>query len=248
MVSVALERAGFLAAFVERTGGVSRPPFDSLNVSYSVGDDPDAVSANRRKATEGFGLTAFAVPGLIHQTTILPVGPARARDGFGSPPTVLRSADGLSTKQVGLALGGFSADCIIAVMADPRRGRVALVHAGWRGLAAGMVGKAARVFSDRREILVAIGPAIGPCHYEVGEEVVRSVGASSSAGAIAERRRGAWFLDLVSTTGAMLREEGIRHVDDTGLCTACHADRLFSFRSESRTGRHLAMAVRLPGV
>jgi YfiH family protein len=246
MVSVSLERAGFLAAFVERTGGASRHPFDSLNVSYSVGDDPDAVATNRRRATEAFGLTALAVPGLIHGTTILPVGPARAGDGFRSPPTVLRSADGLSTTRAGLPLGAFSADCVIAVMGDPSRGRVALVHAGWRGLAAGMMRKAAALFPDRREIRVAIGPAIGPCHYEIGEEVVRAVGAASGSGAVTERRGRAIYLDLVATTRAILRKEGITRVDDTGLCTACNAGRLFSFRGEGRTGRHLALAVRLP--
>jgi polyphenol oxidase len=246
IVSVALERAGFLAAFMERTGGVSRPPFDSLNVSYSVGDDPGAVGANRRRASKGLRVSGFAVPGLIHRTSILPVGPARAADGFRSPPTVLRRADGLSTRRAYLPLGAFSADCVIAVMADPARGRVALVHAGWRGLAAGMVRKAAGVFPDRQEVRVAIGPAIGPCHYEVGEEVVRAVAAASPAGAIAERRHGTLYLDLVSTTRAMLREEGIRWVDDTGLCTACHPDQLFSFRGEGRTGRHLAVAMRFP--
>jgi len=91
LVSLSLERAGFLAAFAERTGGSSAAPFHSLNVSFSVGDDPDAVAANRRRVIQAFDMASFAVPGLVHGTTILPVGPARAGDGFRGPADLLRA-------------------------------------------------------------------------------------------------------------------------------------------------------------
>lgn len=245
LVSLDLERAGFLAAFAERTGGVSATPFSSLNVSFSVGDDPDAVAANRRKLTHAFRIASFAVPGLVHRTTILPVGPARAEDGFRGPSDVLRAADGLHTKRADSPLAAFSADCVIAVMAAPGEGRVALVHAGWRGMAAGILHRAASLFADRAQVMVAIGPTIGPCHYEVGEDVALAVGAASQAGAVTERRGGRRYLDLVATTGAILGELGIRRVQDTGLCTACEEDRFFSFRKEGSTGRHLALAMKL---
>ncbi len=245
MVSSTLEEAGFLAAFLERTGGASRAPFDSLNVSYSVGDDAAAVASNRRLATEAFDIDAFAVPGLVHGTTILPVGPARARDGFEGPAAALGSADGLHTQRVGLALGAFSGDCIIAVMADPGERRVALVHAGWRGMAAGILQRAAGLFARPGEVHVAVGPTIGQCHYGVGDDVALAVAAGSSAGAVTIRRDGHLFLDLVGTARAVLGEVGVRRVEDTGLCTACHPDRLFSFRAEGTTGRHLALAMRM---
>lgn len=245
LVSLDLERAGFLAAFAERTGGLSGTPFHSLNVSFSVGDDPDAVAANRRTMTQAFDIPSFAVPGLIHGTTILPVGAARAGEGFRGPAGVLRAADGLHTKRAGLPLAGFSADCVIAVMAAAAEGRVVLVHAGWRGMAAGILQKAAALFRNRGQVMVAIGPAIGPCHYEVGEDVVAAVAAASPAGAVTERRSGRRYLDMVATTAAILGEVGIRRVEDTGLCTACEGGRFFSFRQEGSTGRHLALAMRL---
>lgn len=245
LVSLNLERAGFLAAFAERTGGVSAAPFHSLNVSFSVGDDPGAVAANRRKVAQAFDIAAFAVPGLVHGTTILPVGPARAGDGFRGPAHLLRAADGLHTIRAGLPLAGFSADCVIAVMAAPGEGRVALVHAGWRGMAAGILQKAASLFRDRGQVMVAIGPAIGRCHYEVGEDVASALATATPAGAVTERRGGRLYLDLVATTAAILGEVGIRRVEDTGLCTACEGGRFFSFRQEGSTGRHVAMAMRL---
>lgn len=244
-VATPLEDAGFLAAFLERTGGSSAEPFDSLNVSFGVGDDPAAVLANRRAAASAFGLKAFAVPGLVHGTTLTAVGPGRARDGFLGPAEALGKADGLHTRTAGLALGAFSGDCVIAVMGSPRERRVAMVHAGWRGLVSGILQKAATLFAERSEVRVGIGPAIGPCHYEVGEDVALAVTAASPSGAVTERRKGRWYLDLVGTTRSILREEGIRRLWDTGLCTTCERRRLFSFRAEGKTGRHLALAMRL---
>jgi YfiH family protein len=244
-IATRLEDAGFLAAFLERTGGSSAEPFDSLNVSFGVGDDPASVLTNRRAAASAFAMKAFAVPGLVHGTTLSAVGRGRRLDGFLGLPDAFAEADGLHTRTAGLALGGFSGDCVIAVMASPREGRVALVHAGWRGLASGILRKAAALFADRAEVRVGIGPAIGPCHYEVGEEVVLAVTAASPSGAVAGRRRGRWHLDLVGTTKSILREEGIRRLWDTGLCTACERRLLFSFRAEGKTGRHLALAMRL---
>jgi YfiH family protein len=245
LVSTSLEREGFLAAFLERTGGQSTTPFHSMNASYSVGDDADAVAANRRTVTEAFGIASFAVPGLVHGTTILPVGSARAGDGFDGPAGGLASADGLYTRRARLPLAGFSADCVIAVMAEPRQGRVALVHAGWRGMAAGILQKAAALFDQPGQLTVAIGPAIGPCHYEVGEDVALAVAAGSPAGAVTEWRRGHLYLDLAATTAGIFRELGIRRVQDTALCTACQDGRLFSFRRDGATGRHLALAMKL---
>jgi len=244
LVAIALERDGFLAAFLERGGGTSPAPFVSLNVSYGVGDDPRNVTANRRRAAEAFGVAGFAVPGLIHGTKLSAVGPERATDGFLGLAETFRAADGLHTDSANVPLAEFSADCVVAILASPRERRVAIVHAGWRGMAAGVLQRGAVLFEDRREVRVAIGPAIGPCHYEVGEEVVLAVSAGSPAGAVTRRLGARVFLDLAGTTRAILNAEGIGRVYDTGLCTACEPDRLFSFRAEGATGRHLALAMR----
>jgi YfiH family protein len=246
LVARELEGAGFLAAFLERAGGRSGAPFDSLNGSFQVGDrDPD-VRENRRRTAEAFGLERFCVPGLVHGTEIAIVGPARAADGFDAPATLLASADGTTTRTPGVALGAFSADCVIAILADPRDGRVALVHAGWRGLAAGIVQRGVAQFADRREVRAAIGPAIRACHYEVGDEVVAAVDAGSPAGAVTERRGGRAFLDLPGTFRAILHAEGIGRVEDAEVCTACEASRFYSYRRDGTTGRHLALGLRLP--
>lgn len=246
LVARELEGAGFLAAFLERTGGRSAAPFDSLNGSFQVGDRDVDVRANRRRVADAFGLERFCVPGLVHGTEVAIVGAARVADGFAGPATLLASADGTTTRTPGVGLGAFSADCVIAVLADPRDGRIALVHAGWRGLAGGIVQRGAALFPDRREVRAAIGPAIRACHYEVGEEVVIAVEARSPAGAVAERRGGRAFLDLPGTFRAVLESEGIRRVEDTEACTACDDSRFYSYRRDGATGRHLALAMRLP--
>lgn len=244
-VATTLERDGFLAAFLERSGGVSAGPFSSLNGSYLVGDDEAAVHENRRRVAEAFGLERFCVPGLVHGTRISEVGPRQATDGSRGPARALADADGTTTTEPGIGLGAFSADCLIALMGHPREGRVAMVHAGWRGLAAGILRRAAMRFDDPGEVRVALGPTIGPCHYEVGEEVVLAVDAGSSAGVVSERREGRWYLDLVGTARAVLRAWGIRRIEETGLCTACEEARFYSYRRDGTTGRHLALAVRI---
>jgi copper oxidase (laccase) domain-containing protein len=97
-------------------------------------------------------------------------------------------------------------------------------------MAAGILHRAASLFPDRAQVIVAIGPAIGPCHYEVGEDVALAVGAASPSGAVTELRGGRRYLDLVATTAAILGELG---------------GRFFSFRQEGSTGRHLALAMGL---
>jgi polyphenol oxidase len=246
LVSTKLESDGFLAAFLEREGGVSAGPFASLNGAYTVGDDGAAVDENRRRVARAFGIDRFCVPGLIHGTKLAAVGPVRSSDGFLGPAERLADADGTTTRSAGVGLGAYSGDCLIAILGNPREGRVVLVHAGWRGLAAGVLQRAVQIFEDPSDARVAIGPAIGPCHYEVGEDVVLAVAAGSSAGVVAERRNGRCFLDLVGTAHRVLEGQGIRRIDDTGLCTACEGDRLFSFRRDGTTGRHLALGMRLP--
>ena len=117
-----------------------------------------------------------------------------------------------------------------------------MVHAGWRGLAAGIVD---RVLDRVRggTPVAAVGPAIGPCHYEVGEDVAEAVADGSPAGAVVERRRGRIFLDLPATVEAVLRRGGVADVDLAGECTACHPERFFSHRRDGVTGRQAVVAL-----
>ncbi len=131
-------------------------------------------------------------------------------------------------------------------MASPGQGTVAAVHAGWRGLAAGILQRAAALFEDPADVRVAIGPAIGPCHYEVGEDVALSVAAAFDVGAVTERRGGKLYLDLAGTARAAFRSWGFRKVEGAELCTAHQRARFYSYRRDGgTTGRQAAIAMRL---
>lgn len=244
LVSTAMERAGFLAAFTGRSGGASAGAFDSLNLSQVVGDDEAAVRANRRLLVEGLGLGGpFALPEQVHGGDLATIGPDGAGAGFDDPSARCAGADALVTAEAGTPVAVLTADCLPIAIAAPASGLLAIVHAGWRGLAAGIVVRAAARLGEARGLVAAIGPAIGPDHYEVGEEVADAVDAASPAGARTERRNGRLFLDLAGTAEATLRHIGVREVDVAGICTACERARYFSHRAEGgRTGRQAVVA------
>lgn len=246
LVSTTLEGAGFLAAFSERSGGRSEPPYASLNLSFSTGDRATRVAANRRHLVDGLGITTITVPGQVHGRHLVRIGPKRVGAGFDGPDGVIAGTDGLWTSSAGIPLAVLTADCVPLVLASPTERRVAVVHAGWRGIAAGILAAALAAFESPREVRAAIGPTIGPCHYEVGEDVALAVAAASEAGARTRREGSSLRLDLVGTTRAALRAAGVRRVEDTGLCTACERRRFFSHRRDgAATGRQGAVAVRL---
>ena len=245
LVSTSLERDGFLAAFPERAGGVSASPYDSLNLASHVGDEEDRVRTNRRLVCEAVGMEAFAIAEQVHGARVVRVGAKRAGAGYLDPADRISGADGMATVSTGVGLAVLTADCVPMVAADPKSGLLVVAHAGWRGLAAGIVSTVAGGFEDPKDVRVALGPAIGPDHYEVGEDVALAVASGTDAGAVTERRGGRAFLDLAGTIRAELRALGIRHVEDTGLCTMCEEARFFSYRRDEVTGRQAGVAVRL---
>jgi polyphenol oxidase len=246
LVNEPLERVGVLAAFLERTGGASAPPYDTLDVSLSVGDDQTAVMENRRRVCEGLDIPSYALVEQVHGAKIVRVGAKRAGAGFepGSPP--VGRADGMATASERLPLAIQAADCMPLVLASSEEPLIAIVHAGWRGFAAGIVEAGANLFEDPKDVRAAIGPTIGPDHYEVGEDVALAVSAGSSAAAVTETRDGKLFLDLPGTAKRVLRAAGVTKVEDTGLCTACEPERFFSHRRDGVTGRQVAVAMRRP--
>ena len=246
LVPTTLERAGFLVAFTERTGGASSGPFDSLNLSQVMGDHPDSVRRNRRAVVEGLGLGgAFALPEQVHGPRVARVDASMGGAGFDDPTARVPAADGLVTVGPGIPLAVLTADCMAVAMAHPATETFAVVHAGWRGLAAGILAVAAAEFEEPSGVLVAIGPAIGPDHYEVGDEVIVQLRAASGAAVVAVRTNGRFLLDLPSTAVAILRSLGIDQVEVAGACTACHPERFYSHRRDGvRTGRQALVAVR----
>jgi polyphenol oxidase len=248
LVAEELEEIGVLAAFTERAGGASGRPFDSLNASFSVGDDPDTVRANRRRIIEGLGIRNFALAGLVHGRVIARLRASDAGRGFDSPDDVVRACDGMTTDVSELPLAVTTADCVPLILAARSSPRVAVVHAGWRGIAAGIIAAAVRSFDRPGDVLVAIGPSIGRDHYEVGDDIVRAVSSGCRVDALASLHDGRLELDLAGTASIALEAAGVGRVVRAGACTACEPDRYFSHRRDGRsTGRQLAVAVRVSG-
>jgi YfiH family protein len=245
LVPAGLESLGFLVVYSERTGGVSEGPFDSLNLGYATGDRPEHVRENRDRLTRSLEVPPFAAAHQVHGAGVARVGEKRAGAGFEGPPSPLGQADALAVSRPQVPVAVLVADCVPLALASPEEGLLVAVHAGWRGLAAGVVGQALRSFDRPGRVLAAIGPSIGPCHYEVGEDVALAVAAGSDAGAVTERRDGGLFLDLPGTVARVLRAAGVRKIERAEECTVDEPARFFSHRRDGETGRQAMVAVRL---
>lgn len=225
---------------LSRKGGISPPPWESLNVGGNLGDAPERVAENRQRAFNALALDlsqAFDV-WQVHSATILPV----TRPRRGEP---LIQADGMVTDRPGLTLFMRFADCVPILAYDPRRRAVGIAHAGWLGTvrqtARALVRAMVDSFGTRPEDLVTgLGPSIAAHHYPVGAEVVDQILASMGPRAEAHvlREDGRTHLDLWSANRWQLEQEGVGHIELSGLCTACDLDHWYSHRGEhGRTGR-----------
>jgi len=240
----ALSRFDRLAHGVtSRRGGVSAGPYAELNVGLHVGDDPERVIENRQRACEALGVRfeSLTFGQQAHGDSVHVLEASQAGAGRESFEDGLPATDGLIVREPGTAIGVFVADCVPLVIYDPVKQAAAAVHAGWRGTTAGIAGKAVGTMAEScgarpGSLVAAIGPAIGPCCYQVSEEVARAVGA-------ADRREGQWYADLAEANRRQLLAAGVReeNIELSGTCTACHADEFFSERRLGRpTGRFAA--------
>ncbi|HOI75105.1 MAG TPA: peptidoglycan editing factor PgeF [Syntrophales bacterium] len=245
---VPLRELGFVThAFCTRREGASSGPFESLNFSSSEGDPEECVRANWDRAAEAFGLTRrqFFNVHQVHGNDVLVIDDP-AFMTFTCQP--LR-CDAIVTTRPGLALCIRTADCVPILMADPRKGVVAAVHAGWRGTSLGVAGRVADCFRDRfssdpRDLLAAVGPAIGPCCYEVDapvQQAMENLGPGQTS-FLTPAGPGKWRLDLAAANRSQLLERGFspENVHLSGTCTSCGKERWFSHRRDAgRSGRHL---------
>lgn len=229
-----VELDGARAAFSTRLGGVSEAPFDSLNLGLLTDDDAEAVRENRRRlaAALSFEPEQVTFARQVHGTRLIEY-PTAFRGSFVRPETTkeprnaVPEADGHVLREPGLAALVFTADCLPVAVAGPRG--MAMLHAGWRGLAGGILAAGAEAVGATS---AAIGPGIGRCCYEVGEEVLESF--SGLGEGVAEGRT----LDLAEVARRQLAQAGIERVESAGLCTSCEAELFFSHRrDEGRTGR-----------
>ncbi|HQU25858.1 MAG TPA: polyphenol oxidase family protein [Acidimicrobiales bacterium] len=216
-----------------RPGGVSGAPYGSLNLATHVGDDPAAVAENRRRLVAALGAPIV----LVRQ-----VHGARVADAAAATETT--EADALLDEGCERALGVLVADCVPLALLDPGRA-VAVVHAGWRGLAAGAVPAALARFADPARVVAVLGPSISGPAYQVGEEVAGRFGEHASA--LAPDGPGHWRLDLRAVAAEQLERLGV--ASDHVLVTAEVTDgggTFFSDRAERPTGRFALVVRRRP--
>lgn len=225
--------AGVRAGFSTRRGGVSRPPYDALNLGYAVGDDPSAVDRNRA-GLERWAGAAVAYATQVHgsRVVVLSQPPAPGSTSVGE-------ADALVSVSPEVAVAVLVADCVPVLLADPESGVVAAVHAGRRGLVAGVVQAAVETMVERgasvERVRAAIGPAIAGQSYEVPAALQDEV-ASVIPQTRATTSWGTPALDLPAGVAAVLDAAGVVHV--THLARDTWTDpALFSFRRSQRTGR-----------
>jgi hypothetical protein len=215
--------------FGSRVGGVSEPPYDTLNLGVLTDDADAAVVENRRRLAAAVGIAPSHVPiGLqVHKADIAVHEEPQDPSPFAEPGTRLEEVDGHVVRHTGLAPLVLTADCLPIALAGP--GGVAMLHCGWRGLAAGIVARGAALIEARS---AAIGPGIGPCCYEVGPEVLDAFAELGEG--IADGR----MLDLPEVARRTLARAGVEQVESAGLCTFCEADLFFSHRRDQGvTGR-----------
>ncbi len=248
---------GATAAFSTRVGGVSEPPFDGLNLGVFTDDDVGAVVENRRRlaAALGFPPDRVVIARQVHGAELaVHAGPAPEPSPFAQPGSPIAEVDGHVTAEDNRALLVFVADCVPVALSGPDG--VAMLHCGWRGLAAGIVerGVAAVGATD-----AAIGPSIGPCCYEVGEDVLNEFTDPklASAGLKPERDAGnrpvgivsGRMLDLPEVARRLLLNADVERIETAGLCTSCEPDLFFSHRrDQGRTGRQAGLVWRHGGV
>ncbi len=226
-----------------RKGGFSRPPFASLNVGHTVGDDGNAVKANHglvycaANTSEEDVVTAHQV----HGRGVGIVGMNHQR--------LYHETDALITNVPGLILMLRFADCTPVMLYDPVQEAVALIHSGRLGTLADIAGHTVHRMckeygSQPSQLMAGIGPSIGPCCYQVGPEVVADVRARlpEAGRLLVQQSDNSFHFDLWETIRRQLEAKGVQQIELAGLCTACHTDEFFSHRAErGHTGRFAAL-------
>jgi YfiH family protein len=228
------------AAFTLRLGGVSAAPFDSLNVGAHVGDAAAAVTENRRRVRSHLRLPAE--PSWLEQVHGIEVADLDALTGQASAPHL--RADAAIARRAGSVCVMQVADCLPVLLAARDGCAVAAAHAGWRGLAAGVLeATVARLAVAPSGLIAWLGPAIGPAHFEVGGEVRAAFLAHDAAAAAAftANTRGRWQCDLTALARRRLTAAGVTAVFGGGWCTYSDPLRFFSYRRAGPCGRMAAL-------
>ena len=248
LVSETLKRAGFRHGFTTRAGGVSAPPFDTLD--FAILRDPEGLAENHRRLARAVGFD----PAFLYQAKQVH-GRAVVRAEGEATRMLAHAADALiGEPRSGVAVAVRIADCVPVLIADPASGRVAAVHAGWRGVAADGVGAAVRQLArDGSGLVAAIGPCIGGCCFEVDEDVADTLARTTTDSVVVRRdsSTGKAFVDLRAGVRTQLRALGLSDtaIEDIPVrgsagCTRCDAQRFYSYRRDGdASGRLIAVIV-----
>lgn len=228
------ELPGAVAAFSTRIGGVSEPPFDTLNLGRLTGDPGVRENRHRLAAALEIDPRGVLIGRQVHEALVQPHTEPTEPAAFADPAPGLPEADGHATDRPGLTPLVFVADCLPVALAGPRG--VAMIHCGWRGMAAGIVQHGVE---EVEATAAAVGPSIGACCYEVGDEVLeafRPLGEGLASGRM---------LDLREVARRLLAKAGVTEVEISDLCTSCHPELFFSHRRDKgRTGRQAGLVWR----
>ena len=247
------EQSWLTHAFCTRLGGVSAGAYSSLNLGFLAGDRPEDVRRNQALVEEAFGIMAgrLILMRQVHGDRI------EVLDGHGPLPDALSECDGLITDRPGVALGVRTADCVPIFFVDRARRIIGAAHAGWRGTALGIAEKMVEILAERfsarpADLTAWIGPAIGPCCYQVDAPVFAAFSAMPGPDRFLRpcAEEGRWMCDLPLANRLRIMAAGVpsANIHSTGLCTACRPDLFFSHRGQAgQAGRQLNLIMLRPG-
>lgn len=234
-----------------RIGGMSENPYATLNLGFHTGDSPDKVLLNREILCNKLEipLDCLICAKQMHGSNIAVVENGDWGKGSEDYESGIDDTDGMVTNAINIYLMVLVADCPGIVFYDPKKNAVGIAHAGWRSTLAGIsrkiVGKMQEVFKSKpQDIVCGISPSIGPCCYEVKEDVVRSFAglgfSPTGSDKSIEHRDNKFFLNLWELNRRQLIESGIReeNIEVSRLCSSCHSELFFSARKEGKTGRY----------
>jgi polyphenol oxidase len=234
-----------LHGFLGRRGGKSSGAYARLNVSYRVGDDQQIVSQNVCDMKQEVGIHDGRVVTMkqVHGDAIIEITDHKLKEAG--------EADAMVTKERGIFLGVLTADCVPILLVAPERGIAAAVHAGWRGTLAGIAANTVKRLIETygissTELQAALGPSIGPCCYDVKDDVTRPLldRWGELAAASLEGKAGKSYLDLRRLNDRILQNAGLpeRQIFHVGPCTSCASEEFFSYRRQgSQTGRQMSI-------
>ncbi|PKQ28606.1 MAG: peptidoglycan editing factor PgeF [Candidatus Anoxymicrobium japonicum] len=242
LTSTALEaEVGVRVAFTGRASGAA----ESLNVSYNVGDDPSLVARNRGLVSEALELPLdrWVLGQQVHGRVVTEVGPLEVGRGAREGHSALPGADGLVTSLEDVSLAVLTADCVPLIFVAPLGNTIGVVHAGWRGVLAGIVSVGLRnVMWPAAGMKCLVGPHIGPCCMDVSEDVADAFEREFHGKDVVQgsKRRS---LDLFRACSSQLLAAGVREKDifNSGFCTMCSGE-YFSYRADASCGRQMSIA------